>query len=266
MEFWLLLQESFRNYSANLRVALAFALLLVFVLPFSQLETAFVSSGSAFAEYNLLAAHPLQLLLLTVLSALFLLFYSVLTTLVVFAVKRNLSKVKLGRYLSEGIQKFALKYAAFLFMFTAVVCCAASIALPLAAPSYAVAVAVFLISLPFIFLPQALVVEESSLRSSITACFEFTAKNARPLAYVVVLGFAFALFLPALEFVFDCLFAAGRFVALLFAMVFAVPFLEVFKTQLYMRKFNLVKRSLAIKKPAMEVEKRVVIKDISRAK
>lgn len=233
-------RHSLASYMHSITTALGFGLLLVFVLPFFWLSNTIVSSGTVMIDYGFLKQDILHLLVLLAFTLVFLFAYSVLVSLMVFAVRNELSSVKLHLYLKEKIDKFALKYFIFLASFTIICAIVTAILVAARVPAPVVNLALLLISASFLFLPQTIVVDEESLRSSILANWEFIAKN--PGAFFTVLAFG-ALGLLALqlaEFALDYFFSVGSFFSLLVALVLLVPYIESLKTYIYMNRFGIL--------------------------
>lgn len=229
-----------KSYIRNFPTALGFALLLVFVLPFSWLSNSFISSGTVLVGYGFLRAPLLNWVLLLVLVLVFLFFYSLLVCLMVLAVRRDLSKMKTHYYLSEKIHKFAMKYFRFLAVFTVFAAIVFSVLVDLGVPVALLNLFLMLFAASFLFLPQTIVVDEESLRASVLSNWEFIAKNFISFLMVFFFGVAMLSLLQLAEFAVDYVFFGGNFLSLLFALVFLVPFLEVMKTQIYMNRFSLI--------------------------
>ncbi len=224
----------------SITTALAFALLLVFVLPFFSLSNTIVSSGTVLIDYGFLKQGPVSLLILLAFAAMFLFAYSVLVSLMVFAVRNDLSHVKVHLYLKEKIDKFALKYFVLLAAFTLVFAALTALLVDFGVPVPAVNVLLLALSASLLFLPQAIVIDEESLWSSVLAGWEFILKN--PVGFLMVLGFGAVsiLALQIIEFAVDYFFTGGNFLSLFVALVFLVPYTEALKTYIYMNRFGIM--------------------------
>lgn len=252
----MILENAFREYLANIRAALAFGLLLLFVpvflLGFFQSQNLFFSSGSFFAEYN--TASPEVLALEFVLVVFFLVFYSFFVSLVVFGVRKDLSKVRVEYYLAEMIKKFTVKVFLFFLLYSIVMFAAGFILVLALEPLTGVllgSLLLLIVSLFFMFVPQAIVVDEVGVWDALRESVEFISKNVHSFFTVIAVGSALLAVIVLLEFALDFLFLAflpGRFVSVFLLLVFLVPFIETLKTYLYMFKFDLVKKSEMAKK------------------
>jgi len=234
-------QESILSYRKNLPTAFAFALLLVFVLPFVLLSNAFISSGTVLIDYGFLNELNFDLVLLLIFTLLFLYFYSLFVCLMVFVVRKDLSHIKMSYYLNEKIQKFAFKYFRFLAIFTILAAVISSILIGQGVSIEIINIILFIFSISFLFLAQTIVVDEESLRSSILANWDFILKDIPTFLYIIVLGIVSVFLLQLIEFVIDYFFLVGNFVSLIIALIVLVPFLEVVKTRVYMHRFEIIK-------------------------
>lgn len=239
----MILKEALRRYAENFITVLGFALLLVFVLLFGQLSAPFISSGTVFLGYEFVKADIISFLVSLLSGILFIFFYSVLVVLVIFAIRKDLSKVKINYYLAEKVEKFAVKlffFFAAIFIIASVV---AGLLINLGAEPLLISAILFIIGVAFTFVPQSVVIDESSLWHSMLSNFEFMRKHPGSFAGVVLLSALLLLVLPLAEYAIDYVFFVGRFITLFLVLMFAVPYIEVLKTIMYMHKYELVKHS-----------------------
>ncbi|MCX8189610.1 MAG: hypothetical protein N3F05_00035 [Candidatus Diapherotrites archaeon] len=259
------ISKSFQEYKSNFKICLLFALLLafvpVFIIPFFRVpffETGItLSSGTILIDYML----STQAIPIFILALVFLFFYSFLIGLICLAVRRDLSKVKVHFYLKEMVSKFAFKIFGFYAIILALVFIPAlilsSISLNLLV---AFLVFVFIISIFFMFVPQAIVIDEVSLETALAESASFVRKNPVIALKVVFLMAALLLLVGLIEFILDMValtgvfgslvaseFIVGQVISIAITLVFVVPFIEILKTFFYMLKFDLIKRQVLIK-------------------
>ena len=233
-------RQSFGAYASNITTALAFALLLVFVLPFFWLSNTIVASGTVILDYGFMKQHPVVALLVLCLVLAFLFFYSLLVSLMVFAVRNELSHVKVHLYLKEKLDKFGLKYFVFLAAFTVLTALVASVLVDFGVSTAWVNLVLLVLSASFLFLPQAIVVDEESLVSSVLTNWEYIGKHPLHFLFVMAFGLVSVFVLQLLEYALDYYFAWGGFISLLIALVLLVPFVEALKTYIYMNRFGIL--------------------------
>ena len=250
----MLLRNCFEQYAANFKSVVVFAILLVFVIAFSSFENIFVNSGSMLLDYNVSYISPLILAAEAGLIALFLLLYSFFVSIIVFDVRRNLSQVKLHIYLVEMIRRFTLRififYALFYLISFAVVigisAWAGAAGFPASVAIAGAGLLVLAASLCFLFVPQAVVIDEEGLRHALLSNFEFLASHPRSFVAAAAVGSILLALLQLLEFVIDQMALLGSFVSLFLALIFVLPFVEVLKTYLYMMRFDIIKEHEAM--------------------
>ncbi len=247
----MLLKNSWQQYKANFKTALVFALLLVFVPVFAFFQNMFLSSGTIFVDYGLFLAQPLILGVEIALITLFLAFYAFFVSIIVLGVRKNLSKLKLQFYLSEMIQKFTLRVFVF-YVFYSLLLFLLTVGL-LAAGLHVVysAIGMLAVSFLFLFVPQAVVIDEEGLRHALLSNFEFLKKHPKSFVIALVVGSVFLGLLLLLEFLVAQVTLLAPYVSLLLSLVFVLPFIEIMKTYQYMMRFDLIKEHEAArqKKP-----------------
>src|SRR3989338_4567922 len=161
------LAEAWREYRHNFKTGLAFLLLLVFVLPFLYLHGFYFSSGSVFADYDFakLGVAELVVSLLALLAYLFA--YAVFLTLTIFAVRKRYSAVKVHYFLSEQIHQFALKVFGFLVAVLALAWFLGWLWLSLGLPMAWLQLLWLLVLSALMFVPQAIVIDEQDVYTSV---------------------------------------------------------------------------------------------------
>ncbi len=236
------LSKSFSLYLRNFKAAVIFALLLVSVVFFSSFSNIFVSSGTIFLAYSL-SLPEIGLLLSQLLGVIaFLLFYSFFVTVIVFSVRKELSAVKLSYYITEAIKKFSFKLFGFFVFFALALYLLQLIFISLSLPAWLSALVMLVLAAAFLFVPQAIVVDEQGLLHSLQENFEFISKHPKTLALVLIVGAVLLAALQIIEFQADKAFLLGNYFSLFIAMLFVQPFLEVMKTYFYIvDKFSLIR-------------------------
>jgi len=247
----MLLENAFKVYMENIRAAIAFGLLLLFVpvflLEFFQSQNLFFSSGSFFVEYSL--ASPEAIALELGVAALYLILFSFFVSLMVFGVRKDLSKVRVEYYLSEMVQKFTVQIFLFFLLYCTLLSAIGLLAVLTLEPltgMYAASLVMMMVSLLFMFVPQAIVIDEVGVIDALRESLEFISKNPKSFFTVIVAGAALLAVVILIEFLLDFLLLdvlIGRFVSVLLLFVFVVPYIEAVKTYAYMLKFDLVKKS-----------------------
>jgi len=244
------------HFVKNFKACLSYGILLVFVFLFLLLPNTQVSAGTMIFDYSL-AANPLVLVLEAILLLAFIMFYSIFTTLVIFGVRKEMSAVKISYYLREMLQRFAWQvfgfYALLSFSFILIALVGIQLAI-LVHPAlfYAANAVMFLIAISLVFVPQAIVIDETDVAQGLANNFAFIKHNPGAFVLVFLTGAILLGLVPLLEYAADTFFYAGRFVALVVTLLLIVPFLEIIKSHEYMERFELVKSTHRLK----EIEKK----------
>lgn len=241
----MLLEGILRNYMRNLKVSLLFGLLLIFVSFFSIFQNTAFTSGTVFVEYNALQ-NPLSFAIELLIILAYLVFFSLFISLIVLAVRKELSKVRIEYYLTEMVQKFTLKIFWFYLIFSVASIVLASAFISAGIPPILINLILMVVWAAFMFMPQAIVIDERPLIESVEENFYFINKNPRSFALAFVAGLVFVTLLPLIEYALDLMTPGlfiGRFVSLFLFLVFVIPFHETLKTYLYMLKFDLIRRT-----------------------
>jgi hypothetical protein len=259
------LQNSIEQYKANFKTALVFALLLVFVPVFSSFPNIFISSGSLFMDYNVLSVPPEMLLAEAGLTALFLLFYSFFLSIIIFSVRKGLSKLKLQLYLHEMIQKFTLRIFAFYILFCLLAFLFVSAMLLLGIHILLASLILLIAAFLLMFVPQAVVIDEEGLRHALSTNFDFLLKRPLDFFKIAFVGAVLLALLQLLEFGLAQITLLAPYISLFLALVFILPFLEIMKTYLYLMKIDLIKHhEIARKKKPLPP--RIEPEDLASAK
>ena len=238
-----LFRNAFRVYLGNLRVSLWFALLLVFTGIFPLFFNMIYSSGTIFLEYTLNV--PQATLVLQIIGiALYLLCYSFFLSMIVFGVRKELSTVRVQYYFAEVLHKIVFKLFAFMVLYVFALLVLSFVLFAFGVPTWLLVALMLLLSLPTLFVPQVIVVEELPVFEAVAEAFDFMKKHWMFSLALLVLGSVVMAVLLYIELLIDQAFPtwfAGRIVTLLVSLLFLIPFLESLKTYFYMMKFGIIK-------------------------
>ncbi|MFH1544619.1 MAG: hypothetical protein ABIE23_00800 [archaeon] len=236
----MIVRNALGDYFENIKLSLLFGVLLVFVFFFLFFSNLFISSGSIFLEYSLNEVNIGVLALEIAVIAVFLVFYSAFVSLMIFNVRNKLNKVKVDYYLKDKLHRFSLKLFVFLLVYFIVLFFLSSLLVFFSLPVWIVNLLLLIVSLFFLFLPQAIVVDEDSITHCIANNLEFMGKNILPVIKIIVVSMVLIAVIALVEYALDVVALIGRYISLIILLVFVVPFIEVMKTRLYMTKFTLI--------------------------
>ena len=112
----MVLRLALKDYLENFKLNLLFGVLLIFSF-IALFENIFIGSGSIFLEYNLFSV-DLVILGVELLSIIvFLVFYSLFLSFLIFNVRNKLNQVRMNYYLKEKLHKFGFSLALFFSLY-----------------------------------------------------------------------------------------------------------------------------------------------------
>jgi len=219
-------------YTKNIKVVLLFSILLGFGFLFSMFGNVRIASGNIFVSVGSAEVVALE----TALFLIMLVFFSSVSAILIFSVRKELSKLRLEYYLKEVLQKFAIRLFGF-YLFASILFLGISV---LSVRYWFLQVVEFFIAVIFLFVPQSIVIDESNVESAISKSIEFIFSYPKSFVSVFVLGILLLFLSISAEVIFDPLFFSGKVFSLLFSCIVAIPLFEIAKSYFYMRKFGLV--------------------------
>ncbi|MFH0955378.1 MAG: hypothetical protein V1777_04715 [Candidatus Micrarchaeota archaeon] len=237
----MVLYKALQQYRQQFVTVLVFLLLGIFVGGFLFFPNFFLSSGTAFLEYQLFPASAFSWALELAAILLFLGFLSVFLSVMIFAVRQDLAKVKFDQYLQEKIPKFSLEMFEFFLVFSIVSFGAGVLLEGIGFPSIIVAFLLLVLSLLLFFVPQSIVIDEVGWVEGIEQSIHFLFKFSGLALFVIAIGLVLVALLPFVELFFDQFQFLGRFVSLFLLLLIVLPFLEILKSVAYLTKYELIK-------------------------
>ncbi len=228
-------------FVSNYYAVLVFGLLLAFVAWFNFFSNAFLAAGTFFFDIGV-PPLPLSTLLTELASAVvFLLFFSIFLTVIIFQIRRRLVHVHLKNYLGELFPRFVVRVFAFVASWAVLLFALQSVLVLSGVSPVVASLMLAILSIAFLFVPQAIVVDEEGLLHAVLNNFEFWIRSPVHAVGVVVLGLLLVTVLQILDAGIASAVAGGHVAGLVLAVFFVVPFLEVVKTYLYMGKFGVLR-------------------------
>ncbi len=230
-----------KQYLDNVLLSISFAILLIFAFFFLQFQNMVLFSGSVFFDYSFAQLAPEVIIAQAVAGLLFLVMYAILLTLLILAVRNDLSHIKVHFYLREMVQKFFMTMAVYFVLISIIF-----IGLVLVGQAFALSVVwvnlvLLILSLGLVFVPQSLVIDEKPIFESMRTNLYVIFSHPIDFILVVVVSTVLVALLPIIEFIIDQLLPVGRFVSIILMFVLVIPVVEILKTILYMRRFELVR-------------------------
>ncbi len=236
-----LLGQIRKQYVDNFLLSISFAILLIFAFFFLQFQNMALFSGSVFFDYSFAQLAPEVVIAQVVAGLLFLSMYAILLTLLILAVRNDLSHIKVHFYLREMVQKFFVVMAVYFVMISVLFVGLVLIGQALAVGVVWVNLVLLVLSLALVFVPQSLVIDEKPIFESIRTNLYVILSHPLDFILVVVVSTVLVGLLPLIEFIVDRFIPIGRFVSIILMFIAVIPVIEILKTILYMRRFELVR-------------------------
>ena len=203
---------------------------------YSDIGAIFVRTASIFV--NLSALSSAIIIAATIFSLLFLSFAIVAMNIIV---KHSRTQVKIRKEVTRGIERYTGRVFAVLFLYSLILIVANLLSYSYGASGLVTALVGLIFAPLFFYAPSSIVIDESGIRHAMRASLSFFAKRFDYFLLWLVIAIAVIT-------VFDLIFitASGteisRYAMLVFDSVFILPFLVVLQSQMYMKRFALLKR------------------------
>ncbi|MDE1856619.1 MAG: hypothetical protein KGH98_00880 [Candidatus Micrarchaeota archaeon] len=234
------------TYLGNIKLLLLFSLSFVIALliPLFAAFPTYNDVGGTFVRLASLGSLSLADTAVIVAATLFsLLFFSFAMVMINVVVKHTRTSTKIKSDVIRSLEKYTGKVFLALLLYTIIIVLAAMASYAVVPSLTGVVTSIIaLIAFPFfLYAPSSIVIDEKRLVHAMQASANFFAKRLDyTLLWIVVV--------ILLVSVFDLLFiafggtAASRYALLVFNGLFILPFIVVLQSQMYMKKFPLLKR------------------------
>lgn len=229
-------KRALEEYFSNIKVALSFGVLFLFLALFIFFGQFFFSSGTVFLSFNTDLITVVGLVLMLV----FLYVFSFFVSLTVYATHRGVQTLSIDTYWGTLFRDAALKIF-FLYLLLSIIFFIVSGAgfyfgIPLVA-----LVINLVIGLIVFFAPQSIVLDEATLPESISSSIEFWKGNLLTGIAIFIVACVLLAVIFAIELVLDLASLPGGIVSFILVLVFLVPFIEQAKSYAYLMKVALLK-------------------------
>ncbi len=239
------LEYALETYFGKLGIILLFSIsfIIAILIPifaafptYNDVGAIFVRTSSVFV--NLDALNSAIIIASTLFSLLFLSFAIVAINVIV---KHSRTHVRVSKEVINGIERYTGRVFAVLLLYTFIVALA-NLLSHSSASSGVITAIVGLAFIPlFFYAPSSIVIDDKGLRHAMTASVRYFVKRFDYFLLWLLIAIVVITF-------FDFLFitlsgtAASRYAMLVFDSLFILPFLVVLQSQMYMKRFALLKR------------------------
>lgn len=241
-----LIRLAFDSYKKNAKIVGLFALLLLFAAPMAALASSYFSSGGQFIRFSNIG-FELSLIDLAGTMVFFLLstlVFSIALTLLIAVVKSQFAVTQISSAIVEEIDSNYPQVFLFFVAFSVFSLLIGSVFTKAEIPYYISSIVTFLVWMPFVFTPQAIIVGDMNIIAAMADSAKFVKRKADLALLWLAVGFV----LVGLVAVFEALLYNIVFfmpvVSLVVVTVFVLPFLEVLKTEIYLSKYDIMRASI----------------------
>jgi hypothetical protein len=227
---------AFKKYVSNIKLVFATSLLLIFTL-FLVNPLFSLSGGSLNLTYELLNQDPLIIILTLVAFIAIVFAYTLLQTIVVYKMGREYDfENKNSREIKKPFIELLKFNISFYLLLYVALCILFDFGL---VNNVFVNIALFIITLLFWFIPQIIIMEKQNAEHSVVLNLNYIKKKPVYFVYLFVTTFILTLFTYIIDVVFGVF--AGPIIAMVFFVMFVIPFIEILKTEVYLDKYDLLK-------------------------
>lgn len=235
----MILGNTIKEYLTDIKVSISFGMLLVFVILLSFFGNLYISTGSVLIEYG--GTDTIFTLIGELIALIvFLIAYSFFITLIIFSIRKRLSNFKIDLYWKETINKFTTKIFLF-YLIIALISLGIGTILTMLGAYWLTPIILAIITIPLLFVPQSIVIDEEGLVYGILNNLDYVKKNKTNLIYVMGIGLILITGVAIIEWLIDLFTPLGGFIGLVITMTLVLPLIETMKTYMYLFKYSLVK-------------------------
>jgi hypothetical protein len=237
----IVLRRTYEEFLSNFKVALSFAVLLAFFGILQLFNGFFYSGGTLFASLDFNSIQWAGLFV----SIIFLYLFSFFVSLAIYSIKRDIQNMKFDAYWNDLMKKAAV--GIFVYYFLLMVFCYIVLAVTnffftgSASQQIWGALICLIVSLLTMYVPQAIVLERTSLIESIKESVLFWKKHKGISAFIVLVGAALLIIVNIIETIFGTLNINANIVIVLLVLVGIIPFIEQMKTYAFILRHDLIK-------------------------
>lgn len=240
-----IISYAYSTYISNIKLILSFSLafIIAFLIPIFASFPTYNDAGGIFLRTASIFSNMSIITSIVIIVALFfsLLFLSFAIVAINVVVKHSRVQRKITKEVIQGLEKYTSKVFIVLLLLSAVIVLVDMLSFSTGYSGLITSVAILIIT-PFVFYaPASIVIDENKILRSFKASFKFFFRRFD----YFLLWLAIAIIAIT---VFDYIFIVisgtiySRYIMLVFNSLFILPFLVVLQSEMYMKRFRLLKR------------------------
>jgi hypothetical protein len=245
------LKRAVEEYFSNFKVMLSFGVLFLFLAIFALFDQFFFGSGSVFFSLN---SNLLGGILGLIVSLVFLYFFSFFISLTVYAAHRDVQYVSLDTYWNDLFKDAALKIFFFYLILAILFYAISSIGFVYGLAFWALLLNL-IIGLIVLYVPQSIVLDETSVLEAVFRSIEFWGKNVSVSLAIFLLATVALFLISVIELVLQLFNLPGVAVSFFLVLVVLVPFFEQTKSYAYLMRNALLKINEVVHAHAPRIER-----------
>ncbi|MGC8495990.1 MAG: hypothetical protein ACP5MX_02170 [Candidatus Micrarchaeia archaeon] len=238
-------QYSYSTYIENIKLMLLFSLsfIIAFLIPlfasfptFNDAGAIFIRTASIFVNMNSISA---SIIIISLFFSLLFLSFAIVAINVV--VKHSRVNTRITREVMQGLEKYTSKVFMVLLLLSFVIIVVDVLSFGSGYSGIITSIAVLLLT-PFIFYaPASIVIDDSRVWRAFKASFMFFFKR---FDYFILWLVISIVLVTLFDFIFISILGTvwSRYAMLIFNAIFIMPFLLVLQSEMYMKRFRMLKR------------------------
>ena len=236
--------DALNSYFEHIEIVGLFSILLITGILFSFMPSAFLNSGSSFMRISELgiAVTGTEFVMTILYSFFTILLSSVFISLFIMTIK---SKESFYSPPTSELAGLLIRFTGhmtlfFIMLFGVAFIIQAAVLYSGAAMHYG-SLFIFLIYLPFTFVPVSIVVDENNVLNACMDSIRFISKHAFNLFYYWAIAVVLVFVITLISFALDPILFMGKYMSLILNTMFVLPYLVALQTHLYLHKYTLMK-------------------------
>jgi hypothetical protein len=245
------LKRAVEEYFSNFKVMLSFGVMFLFLALFALFDQFFFGSGSVFFSLN---SNLIGGIVGIVISLVFLYFFSFFVSLTVYAAHRDVQHISFDSYWNDLFKDAAIKIFFFYLILAVLFYAISSVGFVYGFAFWAL-VLNMLIGLIVLFVPQSIVLDQTSVLEAIGRSIEFWSNNFLVSLAIFAIATVALFVITLIELVLQMFNLPGVAVSFFLVLVVLVPFFEQTKSYAYLMNNALLKSNEVVHAHAPRIEK-----------
>lgn len=235
------LAKAMKVYLETIDMVAYSSVFILFSLVLLPLVSSYVNAGAAFLRFSSLYRDItiVQLFIFILVGLISILTLSLFLSAIISVVKlkETLDHVAF-RKLFDTFQSYVLKVFFFLLSMSMVSVFSGIIMAAIGIPNFIIQMILFIIWMPFVFVPQIIVIDDFDIAEAMDDSWNFVKKFPKAIIGYFLLGVIFVLLIILLEtFLGQYFIWEHKILSVTIMALFVLPYLQIFATELYLTRY-----------------------------